>query len=452
MTENNPLAQASFWILPSEEEDYFKAHYLRYLFRRKISKSRATGKDGIRISQFIDNIDSETSIIERKFLNDTYSFTRYKERLLLRGADREPRQISIPTVRDRLTLRSLCQLLHDREPASKGYSPHAVVDQVIKCVREGAGPRKFVRIDVRDFYPSLVHSKLESALKRSGIGQPTRNLVMRCVQTGTGPAELNERGVPQGLSVSGALTGIYLKSLDRRIRERFPNYFRYVDDILCIVDEGGERETIRSISRSLNAVGLRTHNVGTVGKTEIKALEDGIEFLGYLVTPDSVSVRESSYKRMFSNLLKVITDFKYRNNAERTLFRLNLKITGCIVDGKRRGWLMFFSRSENISQLQFLDIFIQRQLARVSFPNPQRDGVSRFVKAYHEIRYNIIESSYVPNFDNYDLTQKKLVISNYRAISMVEIDTWDAPRIEDEFSKLISAEVHELEEDIGSFS
>lgn len=35
---------------------------------------------------------------------------------------------------------------------------------------------------------------------------------------------------------------------------------------------------------------------------------------------------------------------------------------------------------------------------------------------------------------------------------MVEIDTWDAPLLEDEFSKLISAEVHELEEDIGTFS
>lgn len=320
--------QPSFWILPRDEEDYFRAQYLRFLFRQKISKSRATGKDGVRIDRFIEQIDTETELIERKFRKQTYHFTRYKERLLLRGADREPRQISIPTVRDRLTLRSLCQLLHDKEPASKGYSPHAVVDQVIKCVRGSTGQTKFVRIDVRDFYPSVIHSKLEAAFKRCGIGALTRDLAMSSVKTGTGNSEQNTRGIPQGLSVSGAMAGLYLKSIDQRIRNRIPNYFRYVDDILCIVEEGEERDTIKSITKSLNSVVLRTHPLETSGKTEIVNIEDGIDFLGYYITHSTVSVRESSYKRMFSNLLKVITDFKYRKNADRTLFRLNLKITG----------------------------------------------------------------------------------------------------------------------------
>ena len=404
------------------------------------------------MENFIEKLTPETEIIEKKFLNETYKFTRFKERLLLRGADREPRQISIPTVRDRLVLRSLCQLLHDKEPASKGYSPHAVVDQVIKCVSNGSEERKFVRIDVRNFYPSIVHTKLDSALKRSKIEPMVRKLALSAVKTATGKAEENHRGVPQGLSVSGALSGIYLKSLDKKLRSRFQSYFRYVDDILCVVDCGEENQVISSIERSLNSLGLTIHDQDTAGKTEIKDVKDGIDFLGYHITPSGISVRESSYKRMFSNLLKVITDYKYRRNVNRTLFRLNLKITGCIVDGKRRGWLMFFSRTEDLSQLSFLDIFISKQLRRIRFPEVEKGKVAKFIKAYHEIRYGIDNTSYIPNFDNYTLPQKKKVISDYRGLKDVEIESWDASRIEDEFSKIVSSEVHDLEEDIGAFS
>ncbi|KZX51436.1 hypothetical protein A3711_10220 [Erythrobacter sp. HI00D59] len=439
-------------MLPLEQEDYFRAQYLRFLFQQKISKSRATGKDGVRMEKFIERLPSESEIIERKFQNGTYKFTRYKERLLLRGADREPRQISIPTVRDRLTLRSLCQLLHDKEPASKGYSPHAVVDQVIKCVSQGPSSHQFVRIDVRNFYPSIVHTKLESALKRSKIDPLVRTLAMSAVKTATGKAEENVRGVPQGLSISGALSGVYLKSLDEKFRSRFDNYFRYVDDILCVVDKREARRVIESITKSLNSLGLTIHEEGIAGKTEIRGLDKGIDFLGYHITSQTVSVRESSFKRMFSNLLKVITDYRYRRSVDRTLFRLNLKITGCIVDGKRRGWLMFFSRTEDLSQLKFLDVFVSKQLHRVGFPSLKQNNVARFIKAYHEIRYNIAESAYVPNFDKYDLFQKKKLVSDYRGLKDVEIESWDASKIEDEFSKIVSSEVHDLEEDIGAFS
>lgn len=446
------LLQTSFWLLPAAQQDYFRSQYLRFMFQQKISKSRATGKDGVRIGKFIERIIGESELIERKVLADTYHFTRYKERLLLRGAVRPPRQISIPTVRDRLTLRALCQLFHDKAPASKGFSPHAVVDQVITAVRHGSDARKFVRIDVQNFFPSIVHSKLEVALKREGIEDLVRSLAMAAVKTGTGKEINSDRGVPQGLSVSGALSSIYLASLDKKLRNRFGSYFRYVDDILCIVDNGAEKTTMKSISRSLNSLGLVIHPLNVEGKTEICPLEEGVEFLGYRICPTGVSVRDSSYKRMFTNLLKVITDFRYRKLRRRTLFRLNLKITGCIVDGKRRGWLMFFSRTEDLSQLAFLDRFVEGQLMRVGFPIQSPSDVRRFVAAYHEIRFKLDTTTYVPNFDKYDLKDKASVIADFRNVDSSEIESWDASSIEEEFSRLVSAEVHDLEEDIGSLS
>lgn len=129
--------------------------------------------------------------------NGTYGFTRFKERLILRGASREPRQISIPTVRDRLTLRAVCQVLHRFEPRSVGPSPHKVVDQVVRAIRGGDGDRAFVRVDVKNFFPSIIHARLEKALSQIGLGESVKHLCMAAVSTPTGTLiEPNSRGVP----------------------------------------------------------------------------------------------------------------------------------------------------------------------------------------------------------------------------------------------------------------
>jgi hypothetical protein len=81
------------------QDDYSKAKHLEELFRSKIAKSQATGKDGVRIGSFEKRLEEEAAFIEKKVRQNAYRFTSFKERLILRGADREPRQISIPTVR-----------------------------------------------------------------------------------------------------------------------------------------------------------------------------------------------------------------------------------------------------------------------------------------------------------------------------------------------------------------
>lgn len=431
--------------------DHFGAANLRALFHSKIARSQATGKDGIRVSPFSERIVEESEIIERKVSNGTYSFTTYKERLLLRGSDREPRQISIPTVRDRLALRALCDVLHATEPSSTGSSPHAVVDTVVRAIREGGADRSFVRVDVRDFFPTIVHHRLRQALDRTSLNETAKLLCVKAVETPTGLGlEPNQRGVPQGLSISGALASMYMRRFDERMASLFPHFFRYVDDILCICPTPSANNTLRTITRSLNGIGLKAHKLGISGKTEIFPVEDGIDFLGYRLSNEQVSIRKSSYDRMFKNILKVITDYRYRKDGDRTLFRLNLKISGCVVDNKRRGWLMFFARTEDKSQLAYLDRFIRDQMRRVDFPLQLRSQIKTFVKSYHQIRYNLHETSYVPNFDLFQQIDKVKVISTLTSLNEAEVLSWNIEQIEKEFSRLISKEVHDLEEDVGN--
>lgn len=437
---------------PATQEGYFDAAHLQSLFRSKISKSQATGKDGLRISRFHEMLAEEAKLIERKVARQEYRFTPFKERLILRGADREPRQISIPTVRDRLALRALCQLIHSYVPDTLGSTPHSLVKRVVEAIREGEQEgRSFVRVDVRNFFPSISHAILAREIKHFKLGGVASSLCMEAVQTPTGTRQgPNERGVPQGLSVSGALSALFMLRFDVLQQSRTPRYYRYVDDILVICETKSAEVVLNSLSRSLKARGLQAHPVGSAGKTEIKPVEKGVDFLGYRICPGEVSIRESSYKKMFTNLLKVVTDLRYRKDWRRALFRLNLKITGCIVDGKRRGWMMFFSHTENIFQLHYLDKFLFGQLVRIGVSEDRARQVARFVKAYHEIRFNLASTAYVPNFDTYNEAKKAAVIAVLSGKQEAEVLAWDATRIEEEFIRLLSHEIHDLEKDVGN--
>lgn len=437
---------------PLSQDDYFRATHLSKVFRTKIAKSQATGKDGVRIDTFTEVLEAEAALIEKKIANSTYTFTRFKERLILRGHDRAPRQISIPTVRDRLTLRTICQVLHTFVPSTRGTAPHTLVKQVVEAVRTGdVNSRSFVRLDVRDFFPNISHAILKRELSHFALSPKISSLCLDAVRTSTGSSiKQNGRGVPQGLSISNALSAIFMLRFDAIRSKKYLNYIRYVDDILLIVDTSEADNTLREVSRALSSRGLKAHKIGVAGKTEISPVINGIDFLGYRISRERVSIRDSSYKRMFKNVLKVITDYRYRKDDDRLIFRLNLKITGCTVDGKRRGWMMFFSYTEDLSQLGFLDKFIADQLKRVQFPLTRATEIKRLIKSHHEIRFNLNQTSYIPEFDKFDEKDRAGVIAALSRHSLDEVLTWDAIRIEEEFSRLLSREVHELEQDVGN--
>lgn len=440
-------------LTPKSQAEHFSAHHLQELFRSKIAKSQATGRDGMRIGRFQDVLSAETSLIESRVSGRSYKFTTYKERLILRGPAREPRQISIPTVRDRLTLRALCQVLHTYAPHSRGEAPHTLVKRVVSAIRDGDQSKKaFVRIDVRNFFPSISHPILMRELTHVKLDENIVSLCEQAVSTPTGSTvEPNTKGVPQGLSISGALSALYMQRFDRRRLNEYPHYFRYVDDILIICDASKPDDVLKSVGRALKSRGLTIHEKGVAGKTEISAVTDGIDFLGYNICIDRVSIRKSSYKKMFNNLLRVITDYRYRNNIDRLKFRLNLKITGCIVDSRRRGWLMFFSYTEDKTQLSHLDAFLRSQLIRVGFPKDQLPSIKTFIKSYHEIRYNLSQTNYIPNLNNFDPNEKIAAIAALSTRwTKEEVSTWAIEVIEEEFSRLISREIQDLEQDIGS--
>lgn len=437
------MRQVDFGFVP---QNGFTGAWLKDIYRTHLVGSRAVGKDGVRPKAFAANLDAECELIASKVNNGTYQLTPYREKLIARGAMRYPRQISVPTVRDRLALRAALSFLKFHFPDAQPRPPHLYIKDIKSKLAAAREHSSFLRMDIRDFYPSLRHDLLEERLSASAVPNPVISLIMRALRTNTGSKHQRAPsvGVPQGLSISNALASIYMIDLDQKWSER-SFYRRYVDDLLIIDASEKVANLYQQLWSDLSDIGLTSHPMGTPGKTETKRLPEGIEYLGYKISLSEISVRKSSLDRMFSNISKVITCFKYRDDIQRHLFRLNLKITGCLINGSRRGWLMFFSQTENVSQISYLDAWLKLQLKNVNIPV---EGVKSFKRSYYEIRYSIKTTRYIPNFDEYDIDQKREVINILSRRAPSEIAAMNFEAVEIEFNRLIGREVAELERDL----
>lgn len=432
----------------SDELPSFTPEALEELYHALIAKSRSVGKDGVRHSVFLKRLPEECDLIARKVRDGTYKFTPYREKLIPRGPHRPPRQLSVPTVRDRLTLRAICNTIKVVIPAANVPAPHTYIRACSKAIADAREHSSFLRMDIKSYYPSIPHEPLLEKLAANGLPGEIVTAIRAAISTVTGDkkAPSTVTGVPQGLSISNALSAVYLADFDIEMNE-LGFYRRYVDDILFIAPTEKIKTIYKSAFSALEKRGLTSHPLVTKDKTEEFRLADGVQYLGYVLKPNLISIRKASFDRMFRNLFRILTNIKYKKISDRDIWKLNLKITGCIVNETRRGWLMFFGQTDNMKQLKHLDKFLDTQIKKLG--HVRNDvGIKYFVKSFYEIKFNLSGSGYIPNFDTMSLSDRIDVICLLRVEQRAEWDTRSPEAIEAEFSRLISKEVSDLEKDV----
>ncbi|WP_025661822.1 reverse transcriptase domain-containing protein [Rhizobium sp. IBUN] len=430
----------------------FTPQRLAEIFNERILHSSTVGKDGVHPLVFAENLNAGVQHISDKAHSGSYRFTTFKQKLVLKGHDKPPRQISVATVRDRVALRAVTNVLMSVFPDARILPAHYIVEEVAGLIAPRGDDFSFIQIDIKNFYPSVRHDELLRRLRTRIRHKPLLNLIMQAVGTPTSAGKEirpNTIGIPQGLSISNVLSSIYMMKFDEFARSRFA-YFRYVDDILIVCPTADAKRNFRLVRNRLAQIGLECHRLEDNTKTKIVPLSKGVDYLGFHLAPEVTSVRTSSYRRIIDKVMTVMTGVKYSGNHARILARLNLKITGCIFDGRRMGWMFFFSMTDDLKQLQRLDGFISktwRRLGMEQFGTPKR-----FVKAYHEINFNLASSRYIPRFDEYSNDQKVDLIATMLDADRSVVANWAIERINRRFLQLIRKEVAELEKDITPIS
>ena len=433
---------------------YFAIEQLIETFDDNIKFSKATGIDNLSPESFVERLEDQVGILSRKAVQGEYEFTKYKLKLISKGRGKIPREISIPTVRDRIALRALCDFL------TEIYKNTIVFDlpqKIIRNVKQDFYSGNFdacIKLDVADFYPSIKHGELISRLGRKIRSKTIKNFIDSAISTPTvsvsRPSDMkSDKGVPQGLAISNILAAIYLLNIDRQLHSLVTfKYYRYVDDVLIFCALSESDEIAKQVIKKFKKIGLVVYDPKKrPDKSSIGKIEAGFDYLGYKFSERCVTARTSSVERLKLSLVSILTSHKYskKKNKGFLLWRLNLRITGCVYENKSKGWLFFFSEIEDESLLHRMDFYVKKLLERFDVQVEPK----KFVRSYYELKHRKYETNYIPNFDDYGIKEMKVVLTDYFGL---DISTYNSEKIEYEFKKRLSKQVKDLQIDVMDFS
>jgi len=435
----------------SEFKSVFQVSSLEDIYFSSVKFKSSIGIDRINTKAFEKDLKNHISIVRNKSLNGTYVFSQFREKLLSRGARRYPRVISIPTIRDKLTLKALFEILYSVYGKESPFL-HKIVNEVAIAVSKGKYDG-VLRLDVKDFYPSIRHDLLVTHLskkikKKEVLHLITNSISQQTVSKATARKKrYNQIGIPQGLSISNVLANVYMQPIDRKFSKRSSiQYFRYVDDILILCNQKRTEQIKNEIIGSCKDIGLTIH-ADDPAKIYEGEICSGFGYLGYVFNGSLVTVRKKSLENLRESIIKLLTNYKYSEKHDTKLlcWTLNTRITGCIFNETKYGWMFFFSQINDLQLLSTLDHFVKKQLIRFGI-DPKKTKVKKFTRTYHEITMNLKNSKYIPNFDLLTLKEKREILRDIFGIKAKRMKSYE---IEYQFKRKIFSTVKDLERDLG---
>ncbi|QQK64907.1 RNA-dependent DNA polymerase [Cobetia sp. cqz5-12] len=436
--------------------DYFSYENLKNIFLEDVKLSNVMGVDNITPAVFERELEGNIKLIERKVIDGTYRFTRYKEKVISKGAKKLPRVVYIPTIRDRITLKALNQFLQRR---LGNKTKQSIPQNVTRDIKKSLTKKEYnwvVKLDISNFYPSIRHEELKKRLRRFIRDDNIISLIDKAISRASDVIAGHKVGVPQGLSISNILSAIYLRNLDSNFQSSTSVFYRrYVDDIFILCNKDESEAHINYISNHCKKTGLKVYTPeGNPEKSTSCRITNNFSYVGYVYEAESegyrnITARKSSKQKLIDSLTGIYTAYASSRNKSIPLlkWRLDLRITGCISENKGKGWLFFFSEINDLQLLHELDLLIKRLNKRFKVDMRNKS----FVRAWHEINYNRWRNNYFPNFDRFDHTHMRMVIALYRNCNPEDLKLSDK-EVAKIFNNIKRREVKALESDIQSFS
>lgn len=434
--------------------DSFKVHFspsaLKEIFLSEVSVKPTVGIDKVTVANFEEHLDENLNVISRKVLNGTYRFTNYRQKLIAKGKNDYPREINIPTIRDKLVLRALVKVLDDV------YGDSCITPQpqpIVAALRASRRSGKFsiyIKFDIHRFYGSIDHEIFKRIIRRRIRKKELLALIEGAVSTasvvmGEKNRTKRSRGIPEGLPVSNRLANIYAEDIDKRFKRDGISYFRYVDDIMVLCNINDKNTVLKELFTSIKRLNLECNDEKC--KTG-NFLSDSFEYLGYRFEIDHVYPRVGSVRNLErwleSHMRSYKDDFLWK-------WRLNVRIAGCRTteDGqtfKKFGWLFYFSQSDDVTGICKLDALVRKLADRYGVP--LSSDVKTFKRSYYEIHYRSGNSRYIPLIDFTESEEKKRVILSdlYGSDFVERIDNESVDRL---FRRKIGQELKHMEQDVG---
>jgi len=296
--------------------------------------SRSCGVDGETIGHFAARLRPKLKDLAKSLRDSRFTFHPLKGVTILKDESqpRGPkRPLRIPTVKDRIVLKSLQLLLEPRlapynAPFSYAYKSNAYqfkggTFRAIAHARRLTRKYKFVlEADIQSYFENVDRDKLAAVLfkvqRLSSIEPLLRSGLQLETEIGGSVDsedyslfENDDRGIPQGSALSPLLANLYLAYFDLRMTQAGWELLRYADDVIIFANTPEHAEKAYTESKALfNSMGLDMHALssGSGAKTRIREIESqGVDFVGYHVKGDKITPSSKTLSKFRSDIERV---------------------------------------------------------------------------------------------------------------------------------------------------
>jgi hypothetical protein len=247
---------------------------------------------------YLDHL--QRMLVERRYRTSEYKVKRRndtgKERIIY----------VLPYYPDRIVHHAVMQvlepiwertLIRDTYSAIKGRGIHDGVRRVKRMLRDEPGSRYCLKMDVKQFYPSIDNHILKRILRQKIKCRPTLELLDEIVDSAP--------GVPIGNYLSQYFGNLYLSPFDHWVKEVLGGryYARYCDDLILFGASKAwlhqARKRVRDYLWQRLALELKTN--WQIFPTAVR----GVDFLGYRFFGYKTKVRKSIAKRYKRRMRRV---------------------------------------------------------------------------------------------------------------------------------------------------
>jgi len=325
------------------------------------SNKGCSGIDGIGQKEIRKHLKENWLEIKEKILKGMYT-PEAALRVEIRKDGGGMRELSIPTLTDRLIQQGILQILNPIfEPLFSDFSygfrerrnAHQAVEKARAYIEEGY--RYVVDLDIEKFFDRVNHDILMSRLSQEIKDKRVLKLIGKYLRSGimlNGCCINREEGTPQGSPLSPLLSNIILNDLDRELEKRGHKFVRYADDCNIYVRSRRAGERVKeSIEKFLERKLRLKCNQAKSGVDKISQRS----FLGFNFSNERVpKIRLSrKAKKKFKKNVRRLTKRRHSTSMEKRIKRLNLYLVG---------WIGYFHIARTPSIYRDYDSWIRRRL------------------------------------------------------------------------------------------
>lgn len=267
------------------------------------------GKRHYREVKMVDkNPDKYFYEIHRLLKDKTFRTSAYMP-MVKEDSGKRREILKLPYYPDRIVHHCIVQVLYnvwhrnlirDTYACIPGRGIHDGADRLKKALRDDKETRYCLKIDVKQFYPSIDHDILKCIIRKK-IKDPD------VIELIDGIIDSVDVGIPIGNYLSQFFGNLYLSGFDHWMKEteRCRHYFRYCDDVVIL---HSDKQYLHSLRNKIDFFWASKLNLKMKENWQVfPADARGIDFLGYRFSHGFTLLRKTTAincKRKMANLKK----------------------------------------------------------------------------------------------------------------------------------------------------